>query len=729
MDSKTYWKNREDANLASNLKTEKEYEKELQRIYSDMLADCTKEIEAFYGRYADKEGITIAEAKKRVSELDIKEYERKAKRYVKDKDFSDQANEEMRIYNLTMKVNRLEMLKANIGLELIKGHDELEKFMGKILKGRTEEELKRQAGILGKTIRNNAKLADSIVNASFHNATFSQRIWMHQDLLKADLGKLLESGMIQGKGSRVLAAELRKQFGVKTSDAERLMRTELARVQTAAQKKSFEENGFKEYSFIVNSGCCSECAAIAKKNNGHYKVKDMMPGLNAPPMHPYCRCSVAAYEDSKDYEAWLKYLENGGTTKDWNKMTKAEKMAWLRKQQAKELKKQRQQTPEIRELPEIEFDEKLHGIFEAPATAKLEKLDHGEYKVTFAKRITLDWDSLTQKTQAFVRWFAPQRYEREVFLDKGEYGTLPLVKGSPERAKREEIAGKLGAEYIGTSWFRKYNALWELDVYEKDGKIFCSLGEAENKKTLKKKSLENVIKVAEDREKIIGEKLQEKKIRFSQLKARRGDDWVAAMKEFHRIIAADGKPTVLSDAEYDAIPGPTLYRGIAPTSHLRRDITNTQTPQQMADGFFTDDMPFPSRGIYGDGIAYCSPSLERIGAQYATGNYTINSGGKIIEYKIKPDAKTISYDEAVGLFEILAEETNSNLLFNKQQRSSDKEVGKAMNALGYDAIIKENGDNTGIPFYVILNRECLVTKENWTTVTVSPEWLRKVGRR
>ena len=54
-----------------------------------------------------------------MSKLDIAAYQRKAKRYVADKDFSKQANEEMRLYNLTMKVNRLEMLKANIGLELV----------------------------------------------------------------------------------------------------------------------------------------------------------------------------------------------------------------------------------------------------------------------------------------------------------------------------------------------------------------------------------------------------------------------------------------------------------------------------------------------------------------------------------------------------------------------------------------------------------------------------------
>ena len=108
-------------------------------------------------------------------------YERKAKRYVREKDFSEQANEEMRLYNATMRINRLEMLKANIGLEMIAGHDELEKFMSGILRGRTEAELERQAGILGKTIRTNAQKANAIVNASFHNATFSNRIWQYAD--------------------------------------------------------------------------------------------------------------------------------------------------------------------------------------------------------------------------------------------------------------------------------------------------------------------------------------------------------------------------------------------------------------------------------------------------------------------------------------------------------------------------------------------------------------------
>lgn len=319
MNNREYWRRREEEALKHYITEEKEYDKQVKRIYQNMMDSCQSQINAFYGRYADKEGITLAEAKKRVSKLDIAAYERKAKRYVEEKNFSARANEEMRLYNLTMKVNRLEMLKANLGLELIAGHDELDRFMGGILQGRTMDELKRQAGILGKTVKSNTKKADAIVNASFHNATFSDRVWMYQDLLKSELSKLLQSGIIQGENPRALARALKSKFGASTFSAERLMRTELARVQTEAQKQSFERNGFVEYEFIANSGCCDICQGL---NGKHFKVAKMMPGENASPMHPHCRCSAAAYEDSDEYEAWLDYLDKGGSTAEWNQSGK-----------------------------------------------------------------------------------------------------------------------------------------------------------------------------------------------------------------------------------------------------------------------------------------------------------------------------------------------------------------------------------------------------------------------
>lgn len=314
MTSSEYWKKREADALKSYQKDEEAYYEEIQEIYADMMERIQKEIDSFYIKYAVKEDISMAEAKKRVSQLDIKAYARKAKKYVRNRDFSDKANEEMRLYNVTMKINRLEMLKANIGLELVSGYDELQKYFEQTLTDRTLDEFKRQAGILGETITDNAEMAHSIVNASFHNATFSDRIWMHQDVLKNQLSSLLQTGLIQGRNPRQLAVELRKYFNVGIGNSERLMRTELARVQTAAQKRSFEKNGFEEYEFIANGTACEKCAGL---DGQHFKIAKMMPGTNAPPMHPNCRCSTAAYQDSAEYEAWLDFLDKGGSTEEW----------------------------------------------------------------------------------------------------------------------------------------------------------------------------------------------------------------------------------------------------------------------------------------------------------------------------------------------------------------------------------------------------------------------------
>lgn len=328
--SSAYWRKRETRQRQINLRKQANYDKEIRKIYRKAIANIEKEIHAFYSRYAKKEGITLSEAKKRADKLDIEAYAEKAKRYVATKDFSDQANEEMRLYNLTMKVNRLELLKANLGLELVDNFNDLQQFFDEKLTDRTLEEFKRLSGILGETVTdtNPAERAKVIVNSSFHNATWSDRIWMYQDLLKNELDKHLRTGLIQGRNPNVLARELRKVFDVSRRDAERLMHTELARVQTAAQKDSFERNDFEYYEFICCGGGagtnpndpCEVCKSLDGKQ---FKLKDMMIGENAPPVHPRCHCSTAAvFMKREDFDKWLDAKAAGETdlrAEEWGK--------------------------------------------------------------------------------------------------------------------------------------------------------------------------------------------------------------------------------------------------------------------------------------------------------------------------------------------------------------------------------------------------------------------------
>ena len=327
-----YWREREAKQRETYIRTEDEELAEINRIYNDMYRWAERELNAFYGKYASAEGIDITEAKKRVSNLDIEEYERLAKEYVKDKDFSPRANSEMRLYNATMKINRLELLKALIGLKLVDGTNDIDKHWEKIATDRATQEIIRQSGILGNTLTETetAKTAKQIVNANFYNANFSERIWMHMDNLKSDLSIELQKGLIAGVSSQEMARRIRKNaFGKSQKDAERLVRTELRRIQTDVARDSYERNGFDEYEFMaVNPRACPICRELDRQI---FKVKDMKPGENAPPIHPNCHCTTAPHINNDDYEQWLSWLESGGTTVEWDRMSEQQRRAWYKR--------------------------------------------------------------------------------------------------------------------------------------------------------------------------------------------------------------------------------------------------------------------------------------------------------------------------------------------------------------------------------------------------------------
>lgn len=297
----TYWQDREAKHILEILHRHQNYEKEIHQIYNDLWSEIQEEVEKFYSVYAGKEKISITEAKKRVSLHDVEAFAEKAAKYVKDRDFSSEANKQLRLYNLTMRVNRLELLKSKIGLYLTGTTDKIQKYIDLNLTAEALAEFRRQAGILGETVMSQehyGRVTKSLVQASYKGVTFSQRLWANQDVLKSNLNRLLVKSIIAGKHPDVVSRELRqlvvidKLRGKETADyvARRLMLSESTRIQTDVQKRSYEDAKIEEYDFICENDACSHCWAIA--NEGPYKTKDMAAGVNASPIHGWCRCST-----------------------------------------------------------------------------------------------------------------------------------------------------------------------------------------------------------------------------------------------------------------------------------------------------------------------------------------------------------------------------------------------------------------------------------------------------
>lgn len=75
--------------------------------------------------------------------------------------------------------------------------------------------------------------------------------------------------------------------------------------QILAARDNIIRNGFEEYTFIANRDCCEICKKLDGK---HFRVSSLKIGVNAPPMHEGCRCSISAHSDDKEYRKWLNSL-------------------------------------------------------------------------------------------------------------------------------------------------------------------------------------------------------------------------------------------------------------------------------------------------------------------------------------------------------------------------------------------------------------------------------------
>lgn len=310
--NKEYWKLRKEEldNIQENMKADNLYKKKLAKLYNLAQEEIEKDIAKDIASFANKENISMSEAKKRISKMDVENFSERAKKYVDEKDFSEKANKELREYNITMRTNRLELLQAKMNLNTVELANAEEHMLQEHLAKSFIAEYERQAGILGISTPNSVELkriATSFVEAEFRNVTFSDNIWQNQKELQEGLENALRRSIMRGENPRKTGSQLqklvKKEFELKKFAANRIAITEVSRIQTEAQKKSFEDGKFEQYVFVAEPSACKICLPLDGKI---FKVKDMMPGENASPIHPFCKCSQSSYFDREAWDADLK---------------------------------------------------------------------------------------------------------------------------------------------------------------------------------------------------------------------------------------------------------------------------------------------------------------------------------------------------------------------------------------------------------------------------------------
>lgn len=289
---------RELKHIEQSLKDDNKMKREMAKLYRNSAEDIQRHIDADIMRFAAKENVSMAEAKKIISKTDVEAFQSTAKRYVEEKNFTPQANKQLRRYNITMRSNRLELLQARINLDTIALALEEERLTGEHIKAEAIAEYERQAGILAMAAPSQAQLntlATAVVLSDVSGATFSDRIWANQNELREQINTTIERALIRGEHPRTSAASIKRlirdEYGMKKRAADRIAITEVARAQTIAGIESFKAAKVDKMMWIAEPNACPVCSDMDGK------VFNIDTSGLTIPAHPFCRCSYAGYAD------------------------------------------------------------------------------------------------------------------------------------------------------------------------------------------------------------------------------------------------------------------------------------------------------------------------------------------------------------------------------------------------------------------------------------------------
>ncbi|QHJ83697.1 MAG: hypothetical protein [Caudoviricetes sp.] len=293
--SKSYWVQRELDHADDIKKSSGDQLKVLNNLYNQALDDITDDINRNFIRYAKGQGMTMDEAMKLADKTDVTRFVDKVKQYVADKDFSEQANADLKLYNLKIRVSRIKLLQLEISLEIDRLNGRITNITEDYLTQQAIDEYKRQSMILGQSVAYSVQSAKQLVNTAYSLAgegsyTFSTNIWKNTEQLKNKLNETLNKVILQGKNPNQFNKEFRDVFDVQPSQSGRLLITETARVQGDVQRDSYKQSGIDMYDIVYERRACQTCISIAKA--GPYKLSETEVGTNMYPFHPNCMCSI-----------------------------------------------------------------------------------------------------------------------------------------------------------------------------------------------------------------------------------------------------------------------------------------------------------------------------------------------------------------------------------------------------------------------------------------------------
>lgn len=143
---------------------------------------------------------------------------------------------------------------------------------------------------------------------------YSDRIWSNTGALASSVKDELLVSLMTGRSVKDTSQAIAERFEVSQNNARRLIRTESAFFHNQMELLSYEDAEITKYKFVAvldkrTSHICQE------HDNKVYNTDEAVPGVNYPPLHPWCRSTTIAHDEDIDYSKLERRARNPETGK------------------------------------------------------------------------------------------------------------------------------------------------------------------------------------------------------------------------------------------------------------------------------------------------------------------------------------------------------------------------------------------------------------------------------
>ena len=298
----SYWSDRQNQLRKAAEKEEAAIKKRLSKFYDAEFKRLDKEIAAYFQKYGENNVIEYRTLLQSLDEADrtllMEQMDEFAEKY-------PQYAHLLPVRESIYRLDRLQGLQYSVFMSQanIAGYtnEQIAQYEAKL----AQQGLNSSMETLGFG-KNFYSINDNIVREFVdvpwcNDENFSTRIWNDTQRVAEYINRDMAQAFARGDSYDRIVKDVRRRFGVNRSNAYRLVFTEGTYVMAESSIKPFEEDFTQyEYSPILDSKTCEICRAL---NGKIFEISERQPGVNFPPMHPWCRCTWLPYVD--DWGKWM----------------------------------------------------------------------------------------------------------------------------------------------------------------------------------------------------------------------------------------------------------------------------------------------------------------------------------------------------------------------------------------------------------------------------------------